>query len=150
MVLLTCEWFKLIRGAFLRFKLVEWVGGWRDPPWPNLAETWKDQRSVFASIHVEHLVKSIFSKRSRCLGRKIQYRCVRKVLLISCTLTSQLQHENEVWNSPPFLDTESSPAQRNERLYFICTPKFFFPAWTRGFTEAGHFFFTAETSNSFA
>lgn len=116
MVPLTSEWFKLTRGAFLRFKLVESVGGWGDPLWPNLAEAWKDHGSVYASIHVEHLVKSIFSKHSRCLGRKIQYRWVRKVFLISCTLTSQLQHENEVWNFPPFLDTESSPTQRNERL----------------------------------
>lgn len=68
--------------------------GWRwRPTMSKFSRHLKGTRgSIFASIHVEHFYKE------RPLSWKENI----------VPLSSQLQHENEVWNSPQFLDTRSS------------------------------------------
>lgn len=93
------------------------VDGGGDPPWANLAETWKAQGSVFAGIHVEHLVKSSFFHFE---GENIAARSEECVLNIMHTEFTAAAWKLSLKFSSIFGHQEL-PAQRNERLCFIST-----------------------------
>lgn len=91
-----------------------WVSdGGGDPPWANLAETWKAQGSVFAGIHVEHPFFSFWEEN-------IAPRSEGGVLNIMHTEFTAAPWKWSLKFSSIFGHQEL-PAQRNERLYFIST-----------------------------
>lgn len=137
----TWKWLNLHQQLCLQPNWLYADGG-EHPPWPNLTESWKAQGLVLVGIHVENLAKSFFFQ----FERKIKHQGVKKVFLITCTLSPQQHHENEVWNSPQCLDTRST--RHNGMKGFTLSVRFL--AWTRTSTEAGQLFFSEETSNSFA
>lgn len=104
----------------------------------------QDTRASICCHSCGTFCKILFSKIVCCFEKKIQCNWVKNVFLISL-ISAHWVLKSEILLNP----WTPGAAARNERLYFIRTPKFFFPAWMRGSTEARHFFFTAETSNSF-
>lgn len=150
MVPLTCEWFKLTRGAFLRFQ-IGWICRWVGRP--SVTKFGRNMKGPWVSI-CQH---SCGTSCKINFFKAFPLSWEESTVPLSEEGVPNIMHTDftaPAWKwslkFSSIFGHRELPRTEEWKAYLIYTPKFFFPAWMRGFTEAGHFFFTAETSNSFA